>query len=161
MRIGRPNFYSASASRKSLESRAAAPLLAAGMRRQLSLILTLSAWLLATGSPWDLVQTFGWGRMIATYSQSMPLLQAVKKTFSGEALCGVCELVQSATQRQDAAGAKVAGTKAPEKIFFVSAPRALVFASPAPMCAGLVPDVSAPSSAERPAPPLPPPRSAA
>ena len=146
---------------KSLESSGTARLLAADMRRQLSLVLTLSAWLLATGSPWDLVQTFGWGRMIATYSQSMPLLQAVKKTFSGEALCGVCELVQSATQRQDAAGAKAPGTKAPEKIFFVSAPRALVFASPAPVCAGLVPDVSAPLSTERPAPPLPPPRSAA
>ena len=161
MRNGRPHFYRASTACKSLESPGPAPLLAADMRRQLSLILTLSAWLLATGSPWDLVQTFAWGRMITTYSQSMPLLQAVKKTFSGEALCGVCELVQSATQQQDAAGAKVAGTKAPEKIFFVSTPRALVFASPAPVCAGLVPDVSAPLSAERPAPHLPPPRSAA
>jgi hypothetical protein len=49
------------------------------MRRKFSLILTLAAWLLATGSHWDLVQTFGWGRMIATYSQSMSFAQAVKK----------------------------------------------------------------------------------
>ena len=131
------------------------------MRRNLLLALTLSAWLLATGSPWDLVQTFAWGRMIATYSQSMPLLTAVQKTFAGDALCGICEVVQYARSHQDANGAKLPGTKTPEKILFVSTPRALVFASPAAMGAGLVPDVSAPLSAERPAPPLLPPRSAA
>jgi len=130
------------------------------MRRQLSLILTLAAWLLATGSHWDLVQTFGWGRMIVTYSRTMPLVRAVQKTFSGEAMCGVCELVQGAKQRQDD-GAQVPGTKAPEKIFLVSAPAALVFAAPAPVGAGVVPGVPALSSAELAAPPLPPPRSAA
>ena len=131
------------------------------MHRRLLLVLTLSAWLLATGSPWDLVQTFAWGRMFATYSQAMPLLSAVKKTFSGDALCGICEAVQDARQHQDASGAKLPGTKTPEKILFVSTPRALVFASPAALRTGLVPDVSAPLSAERPTPPLPPPRSAA
>ena len=131
------------------------------MRRQLSLILTLAAWLLATGSHWDLVQTFGWGRMIVTYSRAMPLAQAVQKTFSGEAMCGVCELVQRAQQRPDAGGAQVPGPKTPEKIFLVSAPAALVFAAPAPVGAGVVPGVSALSSAELAAPPLPPPRSLA
>ncbi len=131
------------------------------MRRQVSLILTLTAWLLATGSHWDLVQTFGWGRMIVTYSHSMSLRQAVEKTFAGDTLCGVCEVVQGAKQQQDAAGAKIPGTKAPEKIFFVSTPGVLVYASPAPSCAGLVPAVSALLSAERTAPPLPPPRTLA
>ena len=37
------------------------------IRRQLSLILTLIAWLFATGSHWDLVQAFGWGRMVTIY----------------------------------------------------------------------------------------------
>jgi len=128
------------------------------MRRQFSLVLTLAAWLLATGGHWDLVQTFGWGRMIVTYSHSMPLLQAVEKTFAGDTLCGVCEVVQGAKQQQDANDAKVPGTKAPEKIFLVSAPGALVFASPAPLCVGLVSADSALLSAERATPPLPPPR---
>jgi len=131
------------------------------MRRQLALILTLAAWLLATGSHWDLVQTFGWGRMIVTYSRSMTLAQAVQKTFSGDAMCGVCELVQGAKQCPDADGAQVPGTKAPDKIFLVSAPAALVFAAPAPVGAGVMPGVSALHSAELAAPPLPPPRSAA
>lgn len=131
------------------------------MRRQFALILTLAAWLLATGSHWDAVQAFGWGRMIVTYAHSMPLLRAVQQTFSGDEMCGVCQMVHRAKQQQDAAGAKVPGTKAPEKILFVATSRMLVLASPAATCAGLVPAVSALLSAERTAPPLPPPRSLA
>ena len=131
------------------------------MRRRLSLILTLTAWLLATGSQWDLVQTFAWGRMIATYSQSMSLAQAVKKTFAADAMCGVCHAVADAKQQQDAADAPAPGEKMPAKIFLASAPAALVFVSPAPLRAGLVATVPALASADRAAPPLPPPRAQA
>ena len=131
------------------------------MRRQFSLVLTLAAWFFATGSHWELMQTFAWGRMIVTYSQSMPLLRAVEKTFDGDTLCGVCELVQGGKQQQDAAGATVPGSKAPEKIFFISTPGVLVYASPALSCAGPVPAVSTLLSVARTAPPLPPPRTQA
>ena len=131
------------------------------MRRQLSLVLTLTAWLFATGSHWDAVQAFGWGRMIVTYSHSMPLLRAVQTTFAGDTLCGVCAMVQGAKQQQDASGAKVPGTKAPEKILFVGTSRTLVLASPVAGCVGLVPAVAAPGSTERMPPPLLPPRSRA
>ena len=66
------------------------------MRSKGSLVLTLLAWLVATGSHWDLVQTFAWGRMIASYSRSMPLGEAVRLTFQPENLCGVCEVVAEA-----------------------------------------------------------------
>jgi len=128
--------------------------------RRLSLVLTLAAWLLATGSHWDLVQTFAWGRMIATYSRTMPLATAVRRTFSPETMCSICRAVADAKQR-DAANNAVPGSKSPEKILLVCAPRALVFASPAPSCAGLVPAIAVPVSAERPAPPSPPPRALA
>ncbi len=52
------------------------------MRRRLSLLTLLTAWLLATGSQWDMVQTLGWGRMIVRYSQTMTLAQAVRLTFT-------------------------------------------------------------------------------
>jgi len=133
-------------------------LLAADMRRQFSLVLTLIAWLFATGGHWDFVQAYGWGRMIVTYSQSMSLQQAVKKTFAGNTLCGVCEVVQDGKQQQDANGAKTPGPKAPEKLVFVSAPSVLVYASPAPRCAGLIADLPALASADLSAPPGPPPR---
>lgn len=128
------------------------------MRRQLSLILTLIAWLLATGSHWDLVQTFAWGRMFVSYAQSMSITEAAQKTFSPEGRCEICETVTTAKQQQDAGGAKATGTKVPTKIFLVSAPAALVFASPVPSCMGLTAAVPALASAERSAPPVPPPR---
>ena len=108
-----------------------------------------------------MVQTFAWGRMITTYSRSMPVVQAVKKTFSGEVMCGLCELVQSGRQQQDGSGAKVPGAKAPEKIFIIVTAGAPVFLSPAPLCVGLIAAGASPLSAERSAPPLPPPRLAA
>jgi hypothetical protein len=66
------------------------------VRRKIQLTLVLLAWLLATGSHWDLVQTFAWGRMIATYSQSMPIGQAIRLTFTPDNMCGVCEAVSEA-----------------------------------------------------------------
>ncbi len=78
------------------------------MSAKLSLILTLFAWLFATGSHWDLVQTFAWGKMFATYSQSMSYMDAAKLTFSADNLCGVCKIVAEATQddtdRENSAG---------------------------------------------------------
>lgn len=127
------------------------------MRRQLSLVLTLAAWLFATGSHWDLVQTFAWGRMFATYAQSMPLLQAVQKTFATDGMCGICEMVQNAKE-QGAGDAKTPGAKASEKIFLVSAPGVLTFISPALKMMGFVAAMSAPVSATRAEPSLPPPR---
>jgi hypothetical protein len=68
------------------------------MRHKLSLILTLSAWFFATGSHWDIVQAFAWGKMFTTYSQSMSYADAVKLTFATDNLCDVCELVADAEQ---------------------------------------------------------------
>jgi len=143
---------------KSLASASAPLLLAADMRQRLSLVLTLTAWLFATGGQWDVVQTFGWGRMIFTYSQSIPLLRAVEQTFRGDTLCGVCLAVQAAKQRQQSTDAKVPNPRAPEKIFLANPAGVGVFASAAFACTGLVPDLPAPVSADRSAPPGPPPR---
>lgn len=66
------------------------------MVRRSRLIVMLLAWLVATGSHWDLVQTFAWGRMIASYSRTMPLSEAIRLTFQPETMCGVCEIVADA-----------------------------------------------------------------
>lgn len=68
------------------------------MRHKLSLILTLSAWFFATGSHWDIVQAFAWGKMFTTYSQSMSYADAAQLTFATNNLCDVCELVAGAEQ---------------------------------------------------------------
>lgn len=127
------------------------------MCRRLLLIVTLSAWLLATGSPWDLMQTFAWGRMIATYSESMSLQQAVRKTFSGDAMCSVCQMVQRG-RRQTEEGGKTIAPKSPDKVLFLVAPSAWVIAAMTPGVSSLVPKITAMISAEPCAPLLTPPR---
>lgn len=127
------------------------------MRRKLSLIVTLFAWLLATGSHWDLVQTFAWGRMIVGYARTMPLTEAVRRTFSPETMCPICRVVAAAKQEEDRDN-PVAPTQGPREIVLVCTPRARVFLAPAPQCVGRLAALSPPVSADRPAPPLPPPR---
>ena len=128
---------------------------AASMRRKLSLITMLTAWLLATGSHWDLVQTFAWGRMIATYSQTMPLAQAIKLTFTPDNLCGVCESVSEAKQQQDTtlpSDAKSAG-----KILMVFQPQPMLVAEVS-SSEKWTPAEMRPSLMDRSPPPVPPPR---
>lgn len=130
------------------------------MRHKISLVLTLAAWLLATGSQWDFVQTFAWGRMIVDYSHDMTVAQAVTKTFSPQTMCSLCHAVADAKQKESN-NAGVPNAKTPGKILLPSAPRALVLASPASSCAGLIAPEPAPTSADRPTPPSPPPRALA
>jgi hypothetical protein len=128
------------------------------MRHRLSLVLTLLAWLLATGSHWDLVQTFGWGRMIAAYSQTMSLGEAVRLTFTPENMCGVCTIVATAKQQSD--DAAIPGGKLHGKVLLVFAPTpAIVVAAPDFVyLSHSDPDIA---GAARAAPPVPPPRFAA
>lgn len=126
------------------------------MRSRPATIVALCAWLLATGSHWDLVQTFAWGRMIATYAQTMPLARAVQLTFTADNLCGVCEVVNDA--RQDPAAAHAAPTNPAEGKML------LALASSTDVVLGLI-ELSRfpapqppPLSQGRPAPPSEPPR---
>jgi len=125
------------------------------MRRKISLIMTLSAWLLATGSHWDLVQTFAWGRMIAAYAQSMSLGDAIKKTFTAENLCGVCEVVNDAKQDQDASGAGAGKLDHKVQLAFAAAPIVVVSAPQGTPWRAR--DVLPPAAVST-APPTPPPR---
>lgn len=127
------------------------------MRHRLSLILTLTAWLLATGSHWDLVQTFAWGRMIVTSAQSMPLLSAVKRTFTPEAMCDLCHVVAAAKQDSSAKNPAVP-IKAPGKVLLLCSPTGFVTHGPVLLCAGRASSIASALSAGRDAPPSPPPR---
>jgi hypothetical protein len=125
------------------------------MRRKLSLITMLTAWLLATGSHWDLVQTFAWGRMIATYSQSMPLAQAIKLTFTPDNLCGVCESVSEAKQHQDTTLPSDGKSAGKILMVFQSQP---MFVAELAMTGKWVPRETSVAVRDRAPPPVPPPR---
>ena len=128
------------------------------MRHRLSLVLTLFAWLLATGSHWDLVQTFGWGRMIATYSQTMSLSEAIRLTFTPENMCGVCSAV--ATAKQQTNDDAIPGGKLDGKVLLVFAPTPDIVVA-APDFLSRSPSDRRIATTTRAAPPVPPPRSLA
>jgi hypothetical protein len=122
-------------------------------RIQISLVLCLC--FLGTGAQWDLMQVFAWGRMTVEHAQSMPLTQAVAKTFDGE-MCGICRMVANA-KKQEQSRSNVPELKMESKIllFFQAAPKVVV---EAPRSAAWRPTEATVVTAGRSAPPVPPPR---
>ncbi len=100
--------------------------------KRLQLLLVLSAWLLATGAQWDVIQTVGWGRMIANYSRSMPLLEAVKMTFTAENMCRVCEVVSEAKQQENETQALGGSVKTKLLLVFQPVPSLVLTVPPGP-----------------------------
>lgn len=127
------------------------------MRRRFAFVLTLTAWLLATGSHWDVVQAVAYARMFADNARTLPLGAALTRTFSPEGRCNMCAAVDTAKQAADHANAPASADKFSGKIVLTHEPAArFIFALAA---APAWPDsVLHPVSAERAAPPLPPPR---
>ncbi|AHF93264.1 hypothetical protein OpiT1DRAFT_00246 [Opitutaceae bacterium TAV1] len=102
----------------------------ADLGRKLSLVAVLAAWLVATGSHWDLVQTFAWARMVISYSQDMPVTEALLLTFSGNAPCDICNVVTAGKKAQDqdpasTSGAGAIGKHADGKILLALSPAPL------------------------------------
>lgn len=127
------------------------------MRRHLSLFPLLFAWLLATGSQWDLVQTLAWGRMFTQYARTMPLSQAARLTFAPTNMCGMCKAVNAAQHENDRNKPEL---KAPGKILLALVPAPMfVLAMPAP--GRTLTATRALVSADPSAPPSPPPRGSA
>jgi len=66
------------------------------MRRPVSVVCLLLAWLCATGGLLDVAQVVAWTRMFATYVRTMPVGEAVSRTFDPEEPCALCLAVQKA-----------------------------------------------------------------
>ena len=71
------------------------------MRRKISLLCLLVAWLCANGVVWNVVQVIGWPKMLHDYSQVMPVTEAIKLTFSGEAPCDFCRVAETGKDQAD------------------------------------------------------------
>ncbi|MBC8010277.1 MAG: hypothetical protein H7067_09280 [Burkholderiales bacterium] len=139
------------------------------LMRRLSALLVLCAWLLASGAHWDLVQSFAWARMVATYSRTMPLDEAVRLAFTADNLCGVCEFVADAKTRADldnpsapveaASPTAAADSAAKGKLLLAHAPEHLFVFCTVPAPEWPTEQFLANAHA-RPAPPTEPPRAA-
>jgi hypothetical protein len=127
------------------------------MRSQLTKILMLVAWLLATGSHWDVVQVFAWGRMLAHNARVLPLRDALELTFSAQGRCQVCLTVQD---NRPAAGEEAAAVSllAKEPLVFQTVTGVVV--AP-PTSAAWIEGATSWLTHDRTAPPTPPPRARA
>jgi len=134
------------------------PLPSAGAPK-ISVVLTLAAWLFATGSQWNLVQVFAWSRMFVLNTHTLPLFAAAQRTFSPEGRCSICQAVVAAQQPQEKNAVPPGGTPGAKTfLFFQRAPSPVVAA---PMISPWSPGDRLIPSVERAAPPLPPPRALA
>ena len=68
------------------------------MRFRLSIVGLLFAWLCASGGLLDVTQVFAWAKMYAGYAQTMPLREAVGRTFDPAKPCALCMAVLKARQ---------------------------------------------------------------
>lgn len=124
------------------------------MRRKISLITTLIAWLFATGSHWDFVQAFAWGRMFIANEDAMTFSRALEATFDGEHPCQICQMVSQAKQKEQSSQLI---TKFPQKIVFIYQPSSrFVLMAPTFLFRAEVKNEM--TSADLAAPPSPPPR---
>ena len=90
------------------------------MRRKISILCLLVAWLCANGVVWNVVQVIGWSKMLHDYSRVMPVAEAIKLTFSGEAPCDFCRVAETGKDQADQQlPHDILGSPA-ERIFFVS-----------------------------------------
>jgi hypothetical protein len=60
------------------------------VRRRISTIALVIAWLCANGALWDAMQVAAWGKMFAGYSESMSITEALRETFDGSKPCEMC-----------------------------------------------------------------------
>ncbi|MDX2186078.1 MAG: hypothetical protein SFV32_04025 [Opitutaceae bacterium] len=117
--------------------------------------LVLVAWLVASGSHWDLVQTFAWGKMIAAYSEDLPLVEAVQETFNPQNLCSMCKVVRDAKEQES--GMTQAGAK-PDGKWLLVLPRPQPTGIQPPVSTGIPSAVEAMRPQWTPEPSLRPPR---
>lgn len=117
----------------------------------LALFLTL-------GAHWYVLQSFAWARMLAAYSRSAPLSEAIQKTFDGAHPCALCLQIRDGRQQQEREEEKLpwAKTGRAADLFFEHRPATAPRAPSAAVAA--VPFVPQGRSDFVASPPKPPPR---
>jgi hypothetical protein len=70
------------------------------------------------GGHWAVLQTVAWTQMLQDYSQNATVVEAIKKTFSGEAPCSLCKKISQSRQQEKKALATVKAEKKAEVFLF-------------------------------------------
>lgn len=126
------------------------------MSRKTLHVIFLSAWLVATGGVWDLVQVAAWGGMFAQRLENMTVLEAARQTFLPDQKCNLCLAVEDGKRTQEES-AGVAGGEFSSKAPIVIQSTGRVAVNP-PDGVSTMRVEPGHASYRRETPPLPPPR---
>lgn len=100
------------------------------MRKKLSIVGLLVAWLCANGALLDVVQVFAWGRMFVGYAESMTVTAALSATFDPAKPCELCVSVAQTKDRQEKQSpAELLRAKDHKLVLACDLPTAIVFAA--------------------------------
>lgn len=78
---------------------------------RLGLIFTILAVFAMGGGHWAVLQGIAWTGMMMKYAQEVPIVTAVKKTFSGDSPCTLCKTIAEKRSEQNHSPAKVSQQK--------------------------------------------------
>lgn len=124
------------------------------MLTKLAKVCLVAALAVSLGLHWVFLQTVAWAGMVATYSQTMPLKEALARTFDGKHPCDVCVLVREGQRSEKQKEAQLPLLK----LDLVCAPARFVLLPP-PTVAEFADALPIPQHLPL-APPVPPPRAA-
>ncbi len=100
------------------------------MRKKLSIVGLLVAWLCANGALLDVVQVFAWGRMFAGYAESMTVGAALSATFDPAKPCELCvSVAQTKDQQEKQAPAELLRAKDPKLLLACELPTVIIFSA--------------------------------
>ena len=122
--------------------------------RRLTHLIVLAAFLFSCGGQWYLFQGIAWAKMIADYSQFVPMSQAIQMTFSGQYPCPICKAIAEKKAQSDKEQ-MLTLDKAQKKFF---SPAFVSMTIPVPVSFFYPSHYSASLSVRAEAPPTPPPR---
>src|SRR6266446_5930097 len=113
------------------------------------LALTLAC---SIGLHWAFFQAVAWTGMVASYARSLPISEALEKTFDGKHPCQLCKQIAAGKRSEKKADSQ---TRL-KKLEFPAAPAALLLSGPSSFTELRAGNVSADPLTH--APPVPPPR---
>jgi hypothetical protein len=119
-------------------------------------VLFFCAWLMATGTHWDVVQVAAWSHMWARNLQTESIIEAFASTFSPEQMCGLCKSVQAAKNDPSPDGITLNPLSEKAPLLPLSSP--LVNLCPPVVVTAFHHVAQSAPETERRTPPLPPPR---
>ncbi len=119
------------------------------MFRISGMLLSCVAFFALAGGHWAVLQMIAWSKMVRDYSKSVPIAEAIVRTFSGEYPCGMCTRIRTERQKEEKAPAVVKVEKNTEICPFsareiLSAPEGRQYSYPKPREFVLVERLEAP-----------------